>query len=87
MPNIVHLYQTAERIRERYPDNDWFQLTGLVHDLGKLMALFGEPQVNPTHARHRATGRQTGVRNISFIRNTCNICVTWTAVTASLAPV
>ena len=57
MPNIVHLYQTAERIRERYPDNDWFQLTGLVHDLGKLMALFGEPQVNPTHARHRATGR------------------------------
>lgn len=24
---------------------DWFQLTGLIHDLGKVLALWGEPQV------------------------------------------
>ena len=45
VPNIVHLFQTAERIREKHPENRWFQLTGLVHDIGKLMALYGEPQV------------------------------------------
>lgn len=26
------------------PSTDWLQLTGLVHDLGKLLALWGEPQ-------------------------------------------
>ena len=46
VPNVVHLFQTAERIREKFPDNRWFQLTGLVHDIGKLMALYGEPQVS-----------------------------------------
>lgn len=44
LPNIVHAFQTAERIRSVHPDLDWFQLTGLIHDLGKLMALYGEPQ-------------------------------------------
>lgn len=44
LPNIVHAFQTAERIREAHPDLDWFHLTGLIHDLGKLMALYGEPQ-------------------------------------------
>ena len=43
--NIVHAYQTAERIREKYPDDDWLILTGFIHDLGKVMALLGEPQV------------------------------------------
>ena len=43
-PNVYHAYQTAERIRELYPNEDWFQLTGFIHDLGKLMALYGEPQ-------------------------------------------
>jgi hypothetical protein len=23
--------------RAQYPDNEWFQLTGLIHDLGKVM--------------------------------------------------
>jgi len=43
-PQINHLLQTAEAIRKAYPGEewDWFHLTGLVHDLGKLMAL---PQV------------------------------------------
>lgn len=36
MPNIVHAFQTAEKIREDYPDMDWFHLTGLIHDLGKV---------------------------------------------------
>lgn len=44
VPNIVHGFQTAERIRQDYPDDDWFHLTGLIHDLGKLMAFFDEPQ-------------------------------------------
>jgi len=44
LPNSIHAFQTAERIREKYPDEDWFQLTGLIHDLGKVLALWGEPQ-------------------------------------------
>jgi len=44
LPNSVHAFQTAERIRSVHPDKDWFHLTGLLHDLGKVMALWGEPQ-------------------------------------------
>jgi len=44
LPNIVHAFQTAERIREEHPDKEWFQLVGLIHDLGKIMAFYGEPQ-------------------------------------------
>lgn len=44
LPNSFHALQTAERIREKHPDKDWFQLTGLIHDLGKMMALWGQPQ-------------------------------------------
>jgi inositol oxygenase len=35
--------QTAETIREDgHPD--WFVLTGFIHDMGKVLCLFGEPQ-------------------------------------------
>ncbi|MPC09503.1 Inositol oxygenase [Portunus trituberculatus] len=44
VPNIVHAFQTAERLREAHPDKDWLHLTGLIHDLGKVMAFYGEPQ-------------------------------------------
>jgi inositol oxygenase len=44
LPNSLHAFQTAERIREAHPDKDWFHLTGLIHDLGKVMALYGQPQ-------------------------------------------
>ncbi|XP_059048205.1 inositol oxygenase-like [Achroia grisella] len=44
LPNIVHAFQTAERIRQDHPDDDWFHLTGLIHDLGKVMAFYDEPQ-------------------------------------------
>jgi len=40
---IEHLMQTAEAIRaDGHPR--WFILTGLIHDLGKILCLFGEPQ-------------------------------------------
>ncbi len=42
-PQIFHAVQTAEAIRaDGHPD--WFVLTGLIHDLGKVLCLFGEPQ-------------------------------------------
>ncbi len=44
VPNIYHAFQTAEAIRKCYPDDDWFQLTGLIHDCGKVLALDNEPQ-------------------------------------------
>ncbi|XP_017743593.1 PREDICTED: inositol oxygenase isoform X1 [Rhinopithecus bieti] len=43
-PNSFHAFQTAEGIRKAHPDKDWFHLVGLLHDLGKVLALFGEPQ-------------------------------------------
>ena len=42
-PNSIHAYQTAERIRKDYPDNEEFQVCGLIHDLGKVLYYFGEP--------------------------------------------
>jgi len=42
--NVFHAYQTAERIREIYPHQKWFQLTGLIHDIGKVMSFYDEPQ-------------------------------------------
>ena len=38
-----HLLQTAEAVRADGHE-DWFVLTGLIHDLGKVLCLFGEPQ-------------------------------------------
>lgn len=37
---IEHLLQTAEAMR-RDDKPDWMQVTGLVHDLGKLLFMFG----------------------------------------------
>ncbi|KAE8700678.1 Inositol oxygenase 4 [Hibiscus syriacus] len=36
-PQVEHLLQTAEAIRKDYPDEDWLHLTGLIHDLGKVL--------------------------------------------------
>jgi inositol oxygenase len=40
LPNYYHGLQTAEAIKQ---DNhpDWFQLVGLIHDIGKIMFLWG----------------------------------------------
>ena len=43
LDQLQHLLQTSEAIRAAgHPD--WFVLTGLIHDLGKVLCLFGEPQ-------------------------------------------
>ena len=43
LSQIDHLLQTAEAIRaDGHPR--WFILTGLIHDLGKILCLCGEPQ-------------------------------------------
>jgi len=43
LSQIQHLLQTSEAIRkDGHPR--WFVLTGLVHDLGKVLCLWGEPQ-------------------------------------------
>ncbi|PAA54568.1 hypothetical protein BOX15_Mlig008148g1 [Macrostomum lignano] len=42
LPNSMHAFQTAERIRERHPDKEWLILTGLIHDTGKILRLYGE---------------------------------------------
>lgn len=46
LPNTVHAFQTAESLRKKYPDKDWLHLIGLIHDLGKVMCCWGEPQWN-----------------------------------------
>ncbi|MDQ3649207.1 MAG: inositol oxygenase [Acidobacteriota bacterium] len=43
LSQIEHLMQTSEAIRaDGHPR--WFILTGLLHDLGKILCLWGEPQ-------------------------------------------
>ncbi len=43
LTQLQHLLQTSEAIRkDGHPD--WMVLTGLMHDLGKVLCLFGEPQ-------------------------------------------
>ncbi|GAB2784578.1 hypothetical protein GCM10027275_31050 [Rhabdobacter roseus] len=43
LDQLQHLLQTSEAIRaDGHPD--WFVLVGLMHDLGKVLCLFGEPQ-------------------------------------------
>lgn len=43
LDQLQHLLQTSEAIR-RDGHEDWFVLTGFMHDLGKVLCLFGEPQ-------------------------------------------
>lgn len=43
LTQIEHCLQTAEAIRKAGHPR-WFILTGLIHDLGKILCLFGEPQ-------------------------------------------
>lgn len=43
LSQIEHNLQTAEAIR-RDGHPRWMQLTGLIHDLGKVLCLYGEPQ-------------------------------------------
>ena len=43
LSQLAHALQTAEALRkDNYPR--WLILTGLIHDCGKMLSLFGEPQ-------------------------------------------
>jgi hypothetical protein len=62
-PNLVHMLQTAEAMRSAgHPD--WFQLVGLLHDMGKIMFLWGD----------RETGQE--VRGI-LPQSTCRMGFPW----------
>jgi inositol oxygenase len=46
LPQSIHCYQTAERLREmiigtEYQDFDWLPLVGLIHDCGKILFRLG----------------------------------------------
>ena len=43
LTQIDHALQTAESIRQAKQPR-WFVVTGLIHDLGKVLCLWGEPQ-------------------------------------------
>ena len=43
LPQSYHCFQTAEAMREDGQPR-WLILTGFIHDLGKMLAYFGEPQ-------------------------------------------
>lgn len=43
LPNVQHLVQSAEAMREQGCP-DWMQLVGLIHDLGKVMYLWGSDE-------------------------------------------
>ncbi len=53
LSQIEHLLQTAEAVR-RDGRPRWFILTGLIHDLGKILCLCGEPQCG--HPGRNQTG-------------------------------
>jgi inositol oxygenase len=40
LPNVVHAFMSAEAARKN-GEEDWFQLTLLLHDIGKIMFLYG----------------------------------------------
>ncbi|CAN5152546.1 hypothetical protein BH23BAC1_BH23BAC1_49080 [soil metagenome] len=49
LPNIQHLAQSAEAIREdKRPE--WMQFVGLIHDLGKMMYLWGSDEDGTSQA-------------------------------------
>jgi inositol oxygenase len=43
LDQLQHLLQTSEAVRADGHE-DWFVLVGLLHDLGKVLCLYGEPQ-------------------------------------------
>ena len=47
-PNLIHAFQTAERIRKKYPEDKEYQIIGLIHDLGKVLFTFKEPEWSVT---------------------------------------
>lgn len=72
LPNIVHAFQAAETAREEFPDDDWLHFTALIHDLGKVMAFYGEPQwavVGDTFPVGCLWSDNIVYRDVSFVGN------------------
>jgi inositol oxygenase len=63
LPNLLHMFQTAEGIRKAgHPD--WMQIVGLIHDMGKIMFLWGceeDGQVGTATGAQWALGGDTWV--------------------------
>ena len=49
LPNVQHLIQSAEALRKDGRP-DWMQLVGLIHDLGKVMFLWGNDEDGTSQA-------------------------------------
>jgi len=65
LTQIEHLLQTSEAIRkDGHPR--WFVLTGFIHDLGKVLCLWGEPQWGSLGIRFRSA---VPIRRILFSRS------------------
>mmetsp|Transcript_18814 Transcript_18814/g.33958 ORF Transcript_18814/g.33958 Transcript_18814/m.33958 type:complete len:254 (-) Transcript_18814:82-843(-) len=63
LPNLVHLLQTAEAIRkDGHPD--WMQLVGLLHDIGKIMFLWGSREEGQESG---ADGQQWSLGGDTFV--------------------
>ena len=63
LPNIEHGFQTAEAIRKAgHPE--WMQLVGLIHDMGKILFLWGEASDG---MEGTATGKQWALGGDTWI--------------------
>mmetsp|Transcript_9310 Transcript_9310/g.23699 ORF Transcript_9310/g.23699 Transcript_9310/m.23699 type:complete len:406 (-) Transcript_9310:359-1576(-) len=63
LPNLIHCLQTAEAIR-RAGHPDWLVLTGLIHDMGKIMFLWGTAEDGQ---RGTADGPQWALGGDTFV--------------------
>lgn len=69
-PQIQHLLQSAEAIRQDYPDQDWLHLTALIH--GNTL------HYHPIRSHHRSiTLHNTISRNIYTLYSCSNIFLAW----------
>ena len=67
-PNLLHLLQTAEGIRHSAHPN-WFQLVGLIHDMGKIMFLWGTGEDGQDG--YSPQGRQWSLGGDTFVVGCC----------------
>eukprot|EP01042_Synura_sphagnicola_P000208 gene208-211_t len=63
LPNMIHMLQTAEGIRKAGKP-DWFQLVGLIHDMGKIMFLWGDDSIGQ---QGTANGQQWALGGDTFV--------------------
>ena len=92
LSQIEHLMQTAEAIRkDGHPR--WFVLTGFLHDLGKVLCLYGESQwavvgeLFPSDApiRTRSSFPATSSRTPTFVSRNTRLSTASTSRTAAWA--